>query len=122
MRIQKQLDLGEGRTVTIKEMTVNEIRNLLLEFSNSKDNLFQTNAIDLLGDKFYFFEERLKDWITIKEQNNTISIGALTTSECIQIWQTFREITPFLLPIIDQIKPLLKQYWTEALAETTLIK
>jgi septation ring formation regulator EzrA len=94
MKCQKNVDLGMGFNVTVSEMTVGEVRQLLKDFTNG--DLGDINIMEAIGEKFELITNRLNKFIELPEGKK---FDDLTASELKAIWEEFIKLNPFFQPI-----------------------
>lgn len=105
MRLSKTIDLGDGRSVLLKEATVSQIRNLLNEFKNNGKyadmpitEMLTEHTVEIIG--------LLGDCITLYG----CQWDDLTYSEIMQIWEGGKALLPFLAEIEKVLRGLVTAY------------
>lgn len=94
MQETKQINLGDGQVVTLREMTVGDVRSLLKNVTSG--SLSEVGIADLLGDKFDLLINHIKPFIDLPE---SMTFDDLTGSEVQTLWNEFCELNPFFQPI-----------------------
>jgi len=104
MRLSKTVDLGDGRFALLKEATVAQMRNALMQFKTGKFadmpvmELLTGHTVEIIG--------LLDDCITLHGCN----WEDLTYSEIMQIWDGAKGLLPFLAEIEKVIRGLIAAY------------
>ena len=93
MRLEKKIDLGDGRSVTVKELRIKDIRKIVIEGAA----LYDVGFLEMLTDGFDNVLHLFSDCIDLTSQE----IEDLSCSEVQAIYEAFKELNAFFF---DQIE------------------